>query len=450
MERTALNDLKQWLQSSSRMPLVVRGARQVGKTWLVRELARSSNLKLIEINFELHPDKKALFEVNEPQQVLSALEINLGQSIDAHQSLLFLDEIQAFPEMLAKLRWFKEIMPELPVVVAGSLLEFVLDEHSFAMPVGRISYYHLEPLSFEEFLHAQNPPLLALLQNYQWELLPNHIHQQALDHLKTYTLIGGLPAAVSSWLTDASWVTVQRIHHDILTTYRDDFARYKGRYDMALFDDTFNYVSANIGNKIVYSHINQHAQVAALTQIMNLLTKARIIHTVQASAGNGIPLGAEINSKHKKAIMLDTGLANSMLGINAQDFISDESLATIHKGAIAEQLVGQLLRTIEPSYVEPTLYYWLRNAPGSNAEVDYLIQHGSHIIPIEVKAGTRGSMQSLHRLMKLKGYMRAVRFSTNPPSQMQVNTQLSSGENVQYELLTLPIYMVGQLKRLLV
>lgn len=449
MFRYALNDLKQWLRSESRKPLVIRGARQVGKTWLVRELARTTELDFIEINFELEPSKKALFEENDPKKVLIALEISLGKKITPGKTLLFLDEIQVIPPLLAKLRWFKELMPDLALIVAGSLLEFVLDQHDFSMPVGRISYFHLEPLSFDEFLSAKNQQMLQFLQNYHWEEIPPIIHTQALGYLQEYIVVGGLPAAVECWLKQESLIAVQQMHHDILNTYRDDFARYKGKYEIQLFEDIFQYVPKNVGAKIVYKHINENAQAANLKKIFTLITKARVIHKIQASAGNGVPLAAELNDRYNKAICLDVGLMNNILGINLNDFKSPSDIDFINKGAVAEQVVGQLLRTIEPYYIEPALYYWQRNKPGSNAELDYLIQHHSKVIPVEVKAGTKGSMQSLALFMQLKKLTVAIRLSSNTPSKMLVNTKLSSGENSQYQLLSLPIYMIGQLKRLL-
>lgn len=447
--RFALDELQQWLHQDSRNPLVVRGARQVGKTWLVRELARSTSLDLLEINFELDPAKKHLFSENDPQKVLLALEIEFGKSIDPKSTLLFLDEIQTFPLMLAKLRWFKERMPELAVVVAGSLLEFVLDDHDFSMPVGRISYFHVEPLSFEEFLYARNLKMLEFIRNYCWEEIPDSIHQQALSYLQEYIVVGGLPAAVKSWAEKKSLVAVHQIHHDILTTYRDDFMRYRGKFDIQYFDEIFYYIPKNVGNKVVYSHINQNAQSASIKKILNLIAKARVIHQVQASFANGVPLAAEINHKYTKAIFLDVGLMNTVLGVNLSDFKRVFDIDFVNKGAIAEQLVGQLLRTIEPYYVEPALYYWQRNQPSSNAEIDYLIQHHSTVMPIEVKSGTKGSMQSLHFFMSLKKSATALRFNTNLPAKISINTKLFDGTEVSYQLLSLPIYLVGQVRRLL-
>jgi uncharacterized protein len=449
MFRNALLFLKQWMSEKSRKPLVIRGARQVGKTWLVREFAKSNQLELIEINFELNPEKKDYFVENDPKKALLHLEVMVGRRIVPEKTLLFLDEIQSFPIMLAKLRWFKEMMPELAVIVAGSLLEFILDKHEFSMPVGRISYLHLEPLSFEEFLIARNPMMHDFLNSFHWEAMPTAIHAQCLGYFREYTLVGGLPAAVSAWLEENSLLAVNQVHHDILMTYRDDFARYKGKFDMSLFDTVFSFIPKSVSKKIVYHHISQDHQAASIKKIIHLLDKARILHIIKSTAGNGIPLAAETNDKFNKIICLDVGLMTASLGIKLEDLKSYNDIVFINNGAIAEQAVGQLLRTIEPFYIEPELYYWQRMQPTSNAEVDYLIQYKSSILPIEVKAGTKGSMQSLHLFMGLKKLSTAVRFSTEMPSRMSIDTKTSLGDKAHYKLFCLPIYMVEQLKRLL-
>lgn len=449
MRRDALIELKQWVKSSSRSPLVIRGARQVGKTWLVRELAKVSGLELIEINFELDPKMKDYFTDNDPKQVMIQLEAAFGKKIDVENTLLFLDEVQSFPLILAKLRWFKEMMPELAVIATGSLLEFVLDQHEFSMPVGRISYFHLEPLSFDEFLSAKNQQMREYLKNYQWEEIPSALHEKCLRYLQEYIVVGGLPAAVKSWTEEESLVAVNQVHHDIMATYREDFARYKGRMDPALFDDVFAYIPKAVGEKIIYSRISQDFQAPAIKKAFNLISKARIVHKIKAASGNGIPLMSEVNNKFTKAICLDVGLLSGALGISLHNFKSIDDIILINKGAIAEQVTGQLLRTIDPFYIEPHLYYWQREKGSSNAEIDYLIQNNSEVLPIEVKAGTKGSMQSLHLFMGLKKLSKAVRFSAEKPSKMTIETKTSLGDLANYELLCLPIYMISQLKRLL-
>lgn len=239
MKRKYETYLQRWIEDKARKPLVIRGARQVGKTWLVRAFAKDQKRKLIELNFEKEPKWATAFNTNDVQQILFRLGTLLGEMINPDQSLLFLDEIQAVPEILSKLRWFAEDLPVLPVIAAGSLLEFVLEQHSFSMPVGRISYMYMEPLSFEEFLVAcQQKVLLDYLEGYVWNTeIPAMLHERFLSLFKEYIVVGGMPAAVSSWVIARSLQTVNEIHRNLIGTYRDDFAKYSGRIDKERLDE---------------------------------------------------------------------------------------------------------------------------------------------------------------------------------------------------------------------
>lgn len=451
MRRAGIKFLNEWLISGNRKPLVLRGARQVGKTWLVRHFAKEKGLQLVEVNFERRPQLNSLFSSNDPKQILLNLTSVTNQPIDTKKALLFLDEIQAAPEILAKLRWFAEDLPELPVIAAGSLLEFVLAEHSFSMPVGRISYMHLEPLSFEEFLLASDKSsLLEYLTNYSLEAeLPAAIHEQLMHLFKEYTFIGGMPAAVSSWIHKKSLQEVNQIHHDLMATYRDDFAKYSARLPVERFDEVILSVPKSLGEKFVFSKVNPEIRSSIVKQALDLLCKARICYRVNGTAGNGVPLEAEIQEKYLKIIFLDVGLCSAALGLTLDQLYMIKELTLINHGGIAEQLVGQSLRTVFPFYVEPSLFYWHREEKGSNAEVDYLIQHHSKVIPIEVKAGSTGSMKSLQVFMGLKGYKMAVRINSAPPSLVDVEVKTPQGSLVQYKLLSLPFYLIEQIHRLL-
>jgi uncharacterized protein len=451
MERTTISDLAQWLDSPSRKPLVLRGARQVGKTWSVRRLAELSGRQLIELNIEKRPQLASLFESNDPQQIVFNIESAQNCSISAKNSLLFIDEIQAAPEILAKLRWFAEDYPELPVVTAGSLLEFTLAEHSFSMPVGRIQYMHIEPLSFEEFLQAiDQTKLYAWLHTFEWgKPVPTAIHQQLMQHFKEYIIVGGLPAAVASWIEERSLSDVNRIHYDLLSTYRDDFAKYAGRVSLSLLEDVLNAIPKMLGNKFVYSRINKDETSSATKKALHLLAKARLCSITYACAANGLPFAAERNDKHFKVVFLDVGLSSALLGLNLNQIQSLDEINLINRGGVAEQVVGQLLRTLAPNYIEPHLFYWVRERKGSEAEVDYLTQHQSQIIPIEVKAGSTGSLKSLHLLMAEKALKTAVRINADSPTQVMINTKTAKGKTAQYQLHSLPFYLLGQLHRLL-
>ncbi len=442
--------LNDWLLSEDRKPLVIRGARQVGKTWLVRQLAKEQKRILIEINLEKRPEMASFFEGNDPHDTLLKLSAVFGE-INPSKSLLFLDEIQAAPELFAKLRWFAEDMPKLPVIAAGSLLEFVLAKHTFSMPVGRINYMYLEPLSFEEFLQASDKKsLVSYLNDYQWRAaIPQVIHEQCLALFKEYLIVGGMPQAVDSWISKRSLKEISRVHHDLIATYRNDFPKYSGRMDAQRLDEVMMAVPLYLGEKFTYSKVNRDVSGTAIKQSLELLFNAKICNRVSGSAANGVPLGAEIQDKYLKAIFLDVGLCSTMLGLALDEIMLAQEIDLINKGGIAEQVVGQLLRTISPFYVEPILYYWHREEKGSNSEIDYVIQHRNKVVPIEVKAGSTGSLKSLHLFMGLKKFSTAVRINSDLPSKTDVEVKDHQGNTIAYTLFSIPFYLMSRMHQLL-
>ena len=451
MKRTRSAFLLEWLSSTSRKPLVIKGARQVGKTWLIRDFALSKGIELIELNFEKRPELKSLFTSNDPHEILLNLRTFTKSKIDLSNSLLFLDEIQAAPQLLAKLRWFYEDMPELPVIAAGSLLEFTLAKHEFSMPVGRINYMYLEPLSFEEFLDAiEEQGLKEYIERFNWTVeIPEAIHSQLIKIIREYILIGGMPAAVSTWIENKNPDKVNQIHFDLLATYRDDFAKYSGRLAIDRLEEIMYSVPRQLGNKFVYSKVNSHVSSASLKQGLDLLAKARVCHRIFSTSANGLPLGAEVNEKYTKVLMLDCGLCSASLGLTMQHIQSVAELTMINNGGMAEQMVGQQFRAIVPPFVSPSLYYWQRTKKGANAEIDYILQHENQVIPVEVKAGSTGSLKSLHQFMKEKKKKIAIRINSNYPQKGSVNIKNSFGPAIEYTLLSLPFYLIGQLHRLI-
>ncbi|TXI42062.1 MAG: DUF4143 domain-containing protein [Nitrosomonas sp.] len=450
MKRSRTSFLFEWLNSSQRKPLVIRGARQVGKTWLIRDFAAAIGLRLLEVNFEKRPELETLFSSNNPDEIMLNLRSILGGDISLTGSLLFLDEIQAAPHLLAKLRWFAEDMPQLPVIAAGSLLEFALDKHSFSMPVGRINYMYLEPFSFEEFLDATGQHgLREFIEGYDWRSsIPGAIHSQLIKMGKEYMIVGGMPSAVLAWIESRLPEKVSQVHFDLLATYRDDFAKYRERLSLERLEEVMTAVPRQLGGKFVYSRVNPSVSSEPLKQALELLSKARVCHRVISSSANGLPLGAEINEKYTKVLMLDCGLCGASLGLTLQQLNAVDELILVNKGGMAEQLVGQLLRTLSPPFVSPALYYWQRGEKGSSAEIDYVVQHESSIIPVEVKAGSTGGLKSLHQFMKEKKRPTAVRVNSDVPSITPVNIKDSPNDSVQYKLLSLPFYLLGQLHRL--
>ncbi len=451
MYRHKLADLIQWIKRKDRKPLIIRGARQVGKTWIARALAKETDKELIEINFEYQPEIIGLFDSNNPNEILLELSAYFGFKIDPDIHILFLDEIQAAPHLLAKLRWFAELMPQLPLLAAGSLLEFVLSEHQFSMPVGRINYLHLEPLSFEEFLHAQNKTeLVTYLNHFIWgKSIPIVTHHLCLQLFREYLLVGGLPAAVKNWTDERSFQELHQIQRELLATYRDDFAKYSGRLSPQRLEETMQAIPRQLGSKFVYANVNPDVQSSSIKTALDLMTKAKLAYRVECTAANGLPLGAELNTKHFKMVFLDTGLVSNILGLSLTNLTSMDDLILVNRGALAEQVVGQMLRTIQPYYTDPSLYYWQRLENNAQSEVDYIIQHGQKIIPIEVKAGTSGSLKSLLYFMSQKKLSTAIRINSDVPNSMLISHKNTSGEPVPFTLLSLPFYLVEQLERLL-
>ncbi len=370
------------------------------------------------------------------------LGIDLGIRISSDESLLFIDEIQATPQLLAFLRWFKEDMPELPVIAAGSLLDFSLREHDFSMPVGRISYCYAEPVSFYEFLDASGNEILKTSLEAAAESLDlsPRLHQRALELFAEYCLVGGLPEVVAGWLESRDDSRTLRLQRDLVATYRDDFNKYRNRVPAELLRRVMDSVPKQMGGRFIYSHVDIDTGQREIKRCFELLLLARVCHQVEHTAANGLPLGAETNPGLFKTILVDTGLASVQLGLSRLDLRSLDQAVWANKGALAEQFVGQQLRCITPAFEDPRLFYWQRT-DGHQAEIDYIIQKGNLIIPIEVKAGKSGAMKSLHAFMYQKKLRHAIRLDTNQPSVQVIGVKTTTGDTVSYNLLSLPLYM---------
>jgi len=452
MYRTCSEFLKKWLNSSRRKPLVIRGARQVGKTWIVRHLAETEKMHLVEFNFEKNPALASLFDSNNPYEIVKRIEQRFSLKIDPKKTLLFLDEIQAKPELFAKLRWFYEDMPELAVVATGSLLEFMLGESPISIPVGRVSFAYLEPLSFIEFLKAKKKEqLIDFIQTFSWEHEVNsEIHKELMRLFKEYVFVGGLPEAVANWVDEGSIDSLRDVHRDLLASYRADFSKYSSKIAPEILNEVIDAIPLFLGKKFVYSHVDSTASTVKIKEALNLLCQARVGHKIKCSAANGVPLGAEIHAKAIKALLLDVGLSSAVLDLKLSTLEDIEELDMINKGGIAEQAVGQLLRTIDACTIEPALYYWIRHEAGSDAEIDYVIQHSTKVVPIEVKAGSTGTLKSLHLFMNLKELTIALRIYSGPPRTDNMSVKdPQAGKDIIYQLRSIPFYLISEIHRLL-
>ena len=452
MKRFAMDYLSEWKRRPDRKPLVIRGARQVGKTELVRMFAANDFDTIVEINFDETPNKASLFQGDDVRETLRLIEVDLNVKVDPGNCLLFLDEIQVFPELLAKLRYFFEKLPQLHVICAGSLLDFALADHRFSMPVGRVEFMFLGPMSFEEFLLANDQEnLCSFLGSYDPRNdIPQAIHEKLLGQLKEYLLVGGMPGVLKAYfLSGKDWATVAREQRSILQTYYVDFARYGNRVDVGLLQRIFRNVPTQVGRTAKYVSLDKDAKSAKVKESLKLLEKARLVYRVFHSDGNGAPLGAEVNESRFKLLFLDVGLLNSFLGLKLTQFVQDDDFISVNSGAVAEQFIGQCLLYLAAPYEDPELFFWSRPEKGSTSEVDYLLQHGVDILPVEVKAGKTGRLKSLHMFVCDRNVPVAVRFNADVPSLLDVFTSVATKERREFRLLSLPLYLAGQLPRLL-
>ena len=452
MFRSLAANLDAWLADSERRPLVLRGARQVGKTWLVRDLASRSGLDLVEGNFERDPRLGRAFAGGEPKRMLGDLELVLGRAITPGRALLFLDEIQAAPAALGSLRWFAEEMPALPVVAAGSLLEFALTDEALRMPVGRITYRHVEPMGFAEFLRAHGQDAL-LAQLSRWRpgvALGDTAHETAGSWFERYTMVGGMPAVVAADVKHGEPERCRRLQTDLMTGYRDDFARYVGRMDPAILDRVLLAVADQLGDKFVHARVGEGVRQQQAARALDLLAQARVVTLVPHSTARGLPLGGSVHARNRKVVLLDIGLAHALLGTPATaSFPRWQQLADPVRNRLGTQVAGQELRALDPGAgLEPSLHYWQRSE-GRPGEIDYLLQVGQHIVPVELKSGAAGAMKSLHQFMQERGLKLALRCDTNPPSLQDLDVKTTLGDPVQYRILNLPGYLLWRAAALL-
>jgi len=445
--RTSTKYLYSWLKSQDRKPLIVRGARQVGKSTLVRQFAKIHNLKLHEVNLEEHKlNLLSVFKSLNTELILKEIILICNQGKLEERSLIFIDEIQSIPEAITALRYFYEKNPEVPIIAAGSLLDFVLDREQISIPVGRASYYYLGVVTFEEFLVANKKnELIEYINSYNLQNpFSTFIHNQLIEQLKDYLLIGGMPEVVQSYITNSLSDDYDRIKKELLISYEDDFRKYKTRIDFDKLNDVLAKVFSFIGQKIKYVNFLSNDKAVTTKNILGLLEKAQLISFCNNTNATSLPLSGCANGKSQKLYFLDCGILASKMGLHAKSFrIANQDNNAI--GILSEQYVAQHLIQKE-HYTKTNLWYWLREDRANNAEVDFIEQIESKIIPIEVKSGSTGTLKSLNQFLLSNNNIKlALRFNLDLPS--SINYIESQKRNVT--LISLPLYLIQQRERLL-
>lgn len=395
MKRLIDQTLLDWKNDPRRKPLVIRGARQVGKTYSVEYFGKTQFTNFVKVDFEKERSVHKIFDGDlEVERLILLLEANYGQRILSGKTLLFFDEIQECPRALMALRYFYEQMPELHLIAAGSLLEFALGEQSF--PVGRVRFEWLRPMGFEEFLWATEKEKLAefLPDLKTTDPIPEFIHEKLLDQLRYYFFVGGMPEAVRVFAETFSSNDVDRIHKELVQSYLQDFAKYQSKIDRGCMEQIFTQIPGQVGRRIVYTSLYPEKRIETIKSCLHMLELMLIIQRVHASHAQGIPLGADMSPRIFKTIFLDIGLLQHLCGIATPNLLSEKELLNLYRGALAEQFVGQELLFHGGSENE-RLYYWDRPQKSSSAEVDYVIVRQGEIIPVEVKSSSPGKLKSM-------------------------------------------------------
>lgn len=415
MERDVYKYLCVWKKEQGRRPLLVRGARQTGKTYLINEFGKREYRSIITLNFERNPEYKDIFNTYDPLEILEKISLYTGKKTEPDKTLLFFDEIQECPRAITSLRYFYEEKPNIHIVAAGSLLEFTLSSENFKMPVGRIQYLFLSPLSFGEFLTALGETELRAHVNEYANLasLAESLQTKLIEYVRKYFIIGGMPAVVQEFITNRKILSCQKIQRSILDTYADDFAKYARRTKHQYLKKVFNSVPGLIGQKFVYSQVDKEIKSRELKEALDLLETAGVVSRVRRASGAGIPLAASANEAHFKVLFLDVGLLQAISGMYA-DTVREKDLTAVFRGAVAEQFVGQELIALRNPFTKPGLYYWGRQAKNSTAEIDYLIELDAQVVPIEIKSGSTGRMRSLHMFIENYHSNRAFKISQAP------------------------------------
>ena len=426
------DELLRWKHTEHRKAVLLRGARQVGKSTAVRQLGKTFD-HYVEINFEKQPQLKSIFEPDRLiERIVKELSFELKTTIIPQKTLLFIDEIQECIPAISSLRFFYEDMPDLHVIAAGSLFEFALEKiPSFG--VGRIRSLFMYPFSYDEFIRAMGYSLLAdeLKNSSPEKPISESLHKKCQRLLIEFMLIGGMPEVVAKYVESGSLFECQEILEDITQTFYNDFAKYKQRANVSLLREVFGAIIEQTGGKFTYSKASNSANHLQIKECVELLEMAGLVYPVTHTSANGLPLSAQQNTKFRKYLIFDTGIYQRFLKLNLGGSFHPENIEQINKGAFAELLAGLEIMKASPVNFPLTLHYWQREKTGSNAEVDYVLQQNDNIVPVEVKANTKGSMQSMFQFLMEKGYQYGIRCSME---------NFGTYQNIR----TYPLYAISQ------
>jgi uncharacterized protein len=434
MERLIYSELKKWKTDPKRKPLLLQGARQIGKTFIVNQFGKNEYKNYIRLNFEEDDNLKDIFNSTlDPFKIINLLGLYLNKKIEAENTLIFFDEIQVLPKAITSLKYFYENAPEFHIIAAGSLLGVSVGK-STSFPVGKVNFLTMYPMSFLEYLMALKENILIdeLLNIKDFVALPDILHEKLLDSMKMYLFLGGMPEVVQDYISNKDIVAVRKIQDEILQSYQRDFSKYaepKEAIKIAEIWRSIPYQLAKENSKFLYSDVKKNARSSHFEQSIDWLKNAGLIHIVNELRAVKIPLGGYADLGKFKLYLLDTGLLGAMLRLTPDIIIHPENLYKEYNGAFIENYACLELTKL----LQNELFYW---TSGNQAELDFVLQHKNDIVPIEVKSGNNKNTQSL-RVFESKNKTKYL-FRTSPRN-------LVKTEN----FINLPLYRIFALTEIL-
>jgi predicted AAA+ superfamily ATPase len=441
IERTALKKLRAWKTDKHRKPLFIRGARQVGKTTLIEEFAKEYDI-FLSLNLENSKARQLFEDYDDVGKLIQAIFFFKGVQHREASTLLFIDEIQHSKRAVAILRYFYEEANHIHVVVAGSLLETVMDVRKISFPVGRVQYMALRPCSFLEFMNGIGEIFDAqLMKSGQVESV---IHDRIIGHFQDYVLTGGMPAAVSVYAENKDILAVRDVYESLLVAYRDDVEKYTASAALVkIIRDILTVGWSSAGETIAFEKFGGlPVKSREMSLAFQTIQKAMLLELVYPTSSVQMPLLTNLRQR-PKLIWLDTGLVNYFSGIQREVF-SSKDIQDVWRGRIAEHIVAQELLTMDDSLLSKR-QYWRRDKQGSEAEVDFVYKYNGFAIPIEVKTGHNSKLKSLHMFMEEAPHNTAIRIWSQPFSIDEITTP----KQKKFKLYHLPFYYVGMLDEIL-
>ena len=434
--RSILTELKKWKNRDNRKPLIIRGARQVGKTTAINLFSHEFD-NYIYLNLELHRDREIFKENLDVHRLLQAILVHKNITLKPGSTLIFLDEIQNSPVAIKMLRYFYEELPEIYVIGAGSLLEVMLKENKTSFPAGRVEFLYIFPVSFHEFLIAKGEQ--TLLSVYEEIPVPEYAHRKLLDLFHEYTMIGGMPEIIKNHLEKKYITSLNSTYESLVRSYIDDCERYaRNESQRQILRHCINTLPYEAGKRIKFQGFGRsNYRSREIGEALRLLEKAMLIYLIFPSTFQEFPLQPDYR-KSPKLQFIDTGLINYYMGLQPE-FFKYEDLHSFYKGIIAEHIVRQEL-IAKNTFRKKTPLFWVREKKQSSAEVDILIEHENIIIPAEVKSGKSGKLRSLHQFINKSNYPFAMRFYSGPFNIIETKTP----EGKHFLLMNLPYYLAGK------